>query len=583
MKTKKTAITLALIIFIALQSFAQFVDQKEAAVVAENIYMQRHALDVPQKKQIVFNQAIPYAKENKDVLFYIFNSEQSFVVVSAERSAYPVLAYSFTSSLDLENIPPAVAMYLDNYACEIEEIRSKKIPTHLEIQQAWDNFSKSTKTNTTSIKAVSPLLTSTWNQGCFYNSQCPVDAQGPCGYVLTGCVATAMAQIMNYNAFPASGIGNNIYLPSGGYPTQNVDFSAATYIWDSMPNALTKENFHVAQIMHHAGVSVNMDYSATGSGANSGHARQALVNNFAYPTYSQYLLKQYFGNAMWTELLQEELYSERAIYYRGNNSSGDGGHAFVCDGFQGTDHYHFNWGWGGSADGYYYTNSLNPGSVFTYDQGVIIGLERTDNDQPFCSGQSLFTLPTDTIDDGSMNEKYANNTNCQYLIQPAGAGSISLKFIQFNVENFIDNVYIYQGTTTSDPLLATYTGHSLPSEITVWGSSALIVFDTDQMNRAGGWKVAYTSSPVAVEENEKNTAYLYPNPATDNISLFLSKKEKEQYRYQILNMEAKVIKESSFCSTSLNLDVENLDKAVYWIQVFNEENQIVFTEKFVLQ
>ena len=581
MKSKKLSLLLIVLVVFTFKSFAQFVEQKEAEIVAKTLFMQRHPIDIPQKKEIRFKEIIPYSQDKKEVQFYVFNAENAFVVVSAEQSAFPVLAYSFTSSLDTNNIPPAVAMYFDNYACEIDEIRSKKIPTHTEIQQAWDSFLINTKTPTT-MKSVSPLLSSTWNQGCFYNSQCPVDAQGPCGYVVTGCVATAMAQIMNYNAFPSSGIGSNIYLPNG-YPTQNVDFSTATYIWDSMPDALTKENFHVAQIMHHAGVSVNMNYSATGSGANSGHAQQALVNNFAYPTYSQYLLKQYFGNAMWTELLQEELYSERAIYYRGNNSSGEGGHAFVCDGFQGTDHFHFNWGWGGSADGYYYINSLNPGSVFTYDQGAIIGLERTDNDQPFCSGQSLYTLPSDTIDDGSMEEKYANNTSCQFLIQPTGAGSINIKFIKFNVENMVDNVFVYQGTTTSDPLLATYTGHSLPPEITVWGSSALIVFETDQMNRAGGWKVVYTSSPVAVEENEKNTAYLYPNPATDKISLLLSKKEKEEYRYQILNMEAKVVKENSFYSSTLNLDTENLDKAMYWIQIFNEENQIVFTEKFVLQ
>ncbi len=582
MKTKNISLVLIFLTLLTFKSFAQFVEQKEAAIVARNLFMQRHSLDIPQKRDISFKEIIFHSQNNKEAQFYIFNAENAFVIVSAERSAYPVLAYSFTSSLDTDNIPPPVAMYLDNYACEIDEIRSKKIPTHTEIQQAWDSFLINTKT-TTNIKSRSPLLTSTWNQACYYNSQCPVDAQGPCGYVLTGCVATAMAQIMNYNAFPASGTGSNIYLPSGGYPTQNVDFSAATYVWDSMPNALTKENFHVAQIMHHAGVSVEMNYSATGSGANSGVAHQSLMSHFSYPVYSQYLLKQYFGNAMWTEILQEELYSERAMYYRGNNASGDGGHAFVCDGFQGTDHFHFNWGWGGSADGYYYTNSLNPGSVFTYNQGVIIGLERTDNDQPFCSGQSVYTALTDTIEDGSLNEKYANSTSCQFLIQPPGAGNITINFLQFNVENMVDNVYIYQGTTTSDPLLANFTGHSIPPEIIVWGSAALIVFETDQINRAGGWKAVYTSSPVSVEENDKNTAYLYPNPATDNISLFLSKNEKEEYRYRILNMEAKVIKENSFCSSLLNLDIENLDKAMYWIQVFDEKNQIVFTEKFVLQ
>jgi hypothetical protein len=583
MKTKKISLVLTVLVIFTFKSFAQFVEQKEAAIVAKNLFMQRHSLDIPQKREISFKEIIPHSQDKKEIQFYVFNAENAFVIVSAERGAYPVLAYSFTSSLDMDNIPPAVDMYFDNYACEIDEIRSKKIPTHTEIQQAWDSFLINTKTTTTSIKSVSPLLTTTWNQGCFYNSQCPSDPQGQCGYVYTGCVATAMAQVMNYNAFPSTGIGSNIYLPIGGYPTQNVDFSTATYVWDSMPNALTKENVYLAQIMYHAGVSVNMDYSATGSGANSLHAQQALVNHFDYPVYSQYLLKQYFGDAIWTELLQEELYSERAIYYRGNISSGGGGHAFVCDGFQGTDHFHFNWGWGGSADGYYYTNNLNPGSVFTYDQGVIVGLERTDNDQAFCSGQSVYTLPTDTIDDGSLNEKYANNTSCQYLIQPPGAGNITINFLQFNLENIIDNVCIYQGTTTSDPLLANYSGHSIPPEITVWGSAALIVFYTDQINRSGGWKAVYTSSPVAVEENDNKNAYLYPNPAVDKISLFLSKNDKEEYYYQILNMEAKVVKEESFSSSSLTIEMENLDKAMYWIQVFDEENQIVFTEKFVLQ
>ncbi len=404
------------ILFLPQQLSAQKVSEKEARIVAQNVFIERCSIDNPEKQFKEFKDVVEYTNEKAETQFYIFNETEAFVIISAERNAYPILAYSFESNYDENNIPIALEQLLKDYATELEIIKQLKITPDLKTQETWNYYSQKNLKAIQGLKSISPLLTSTWSQGCYYNEMCPADAAGPCGHVVVGCVATAMSQIMYYHKYPDSGTGSNVYLTQGGYGALNVDFSAATYTWDSMFDNLSVSNHAVAQICYHAGVSVNMDYSATGSGANSQNAMQALYDNFNYCDYMQYAEKQHFSNIDWIGILKEEIYGERPVYYRGNNSSGTSGHAFVCDGFQGTDHFHFNWGWGGSANGYFYTSSLNPGSDFTYDQGIIMGLERPDNDSVFCDNLSTLTALTDTIEDGSGIVKYGNNTYCQWLI-----------------------------------------------------------------------------------------------------------------------------------------------------------------------
>ena len=184
------------------------------------------------------------------------------------------------------------------------------------------------------MQDVSPLLTTTWDQGCYYNALCPSDPSGiyTCGHVYTGCVATAMSQIMKYHNFPPQGVGSHSY-EDPPYGLQNADFGNTNYNWSSMPNNVTNSNTPVATLMYHAGVSVNMQYSTSGSGAYNENVPYALMNYF---NYNPEIVIQYKSNFSHLEdfknLIRTDLNQQLPVYYSGSNPSE--GHAFVCDGYR---------------------------------------------------------------------------------------------------------------------------------------------------------------------------------------------------------------------------------------------------------
>ena len=200
--------------------------------------------------------------------FYTFTfTTGGFVIMAADDASIPVLGYSFDSPMPQEITNPATKEWLDSYSHQVWQI----------VQAGLDNTATLAEWNAlrrgeydAPARDVSPLLTTTWDQGCYYNTLCPSDPGGSwtCGHVYTGCVATAMAQIMKLHYFPSQGVGSLSYmLPVSGL--QSADFGNTTYDWASMPNNVVSNNTPVATIMYHSGVSVNMQYSLSGSGAFS--------------------------------------------------------------------------------------------------------------------------------------------------------------------------------------------------------------------------------------------------------------------------------------------------------------------------
>jgi len=217
---------------------------------------------------------------------------------------------------------------------------------------------------------VGPLLTTTWNQWPYYNDFCPPGTP-------TGCVATAMAQIMKYHNHPAQGTGSHSY-SHATYGTLSADFGATTYQWNNMPSSLTagstpEQKNAVATLMYHCGVAVEMNYTPSVSLANSYSFKYALPTYFKYDGGID--LKQrseYFGNdAGWHDLLKNELDAGRPIFYAGASSTG--GHAFVCDGYDDGGCFHFNWGWSGSGDGWYVTSNLVNG--YNNSQEIVLNIK----------------------------------------------------------------------------------------------------------------------------------------------------------------------------------------------------------------
>lgn len=345
--------------------FAIPVSQSTALQAAQNWTARYAPADIQSRS---FSKITPYPDAQNPAL-YLFETEHSFVLTSADDSALPIIAYSFdtvASSPEGQPANPAFLDYLRTRQAEIAQIRALRLDnayTSTKWQQAVSNDFPREET-----RAINPLLTTTWNQGWPYNMLCPVDAAGPGGHVYAGCVASAMAQVMKYWNWPITGQGSHSYY-AYGYGNQSVNFGNTTYLWDQMPLAVGTPNDPVARLMYQAAVSVDMDFAPDGSGAQSYDAASSLRQHFRYNTSLQILDRSDYSLTTWESMLRAELDDVHPMYYSG---SGDGGgHAFVCDGYQNTNFFHFNWGWGGSQDGYFYVNNLNPGSDFSWYQSAI--------------------------------------------------------------------------------------------------------------------------------------------------------------------------------------------------------------------
>ncbi|MCK9411082.1 MAG: C10 family peptidase [Prolixibacteraceae bacterium] len=307
---------------------------------------------------------------NQDTLYYVLNDtiNKGFIIVSADKRVWPILGYSLDGKFSESNQPPAFIDWMEQRKQEIAHIKKNNLPIDDKTTQEWDKLSSSNSNSSLETTLVEPLLQTTWDQGCYYNSLCPSDINGKCGHVWTGCVATSMAQIMKYWNYPTTGTGSHSYSHST-YGTLSADFGSTTYQWSQMPNNVTNENSAVATLMYHCGVSVDMKYGTDGSSAS--YSGTTLVNYFKYSASAEYVYRSNYSSQEWENLLKFELNSNRPIWYRGEGWSG--GHAFVCDGYRNADDFHFNWGWGGYADGYFFIGNLNPSDKYYNDnQGAVI-------------------------------------------------------------------------------------------------------------------------------------------------------------------------------------------------------------------
>ncbi|NPA67545.1 MAG: T9SS type A sorting domain-containing protein [Chlorobi bacterium] len=369
----KTYFYLTLILsFLNINTFSAEIKIKKAETVAKNFLSERGTKN---NELIIVSEH--KSEDSNNPVYYIFNFKgtKGFIIISASDNVYPVLAYSFESFFNKnEEKPEAYTEWMSELEKQIDFAIKNKIKPDKKTSEAWKHYSNQDFKPAKTTKDVDPLLTTTWNQGCGYNSLCPADSDGPCGYVWAGCVATAMAQVMNYHEYPVSGEGSHSYTHYV-YGEQSADFENTIYDWSNMPDG--SGNAGISKLMYHCGVAVNMNYGPDGSGAYSSTAAAALRNYFKYTRNSVLTSKYHYTEENWSRLLRTEIDSGRPMYYSGY---GTGGHAFNVDGYQGTDYFHFNWGWGGSYNGYFYLNDLTPGSYnFTNSQAAIAGMMPRDN------------------------------------------------------------------------------------------------------------------------------------------------------------------------------------------------------------
>ncbi len=404
-------------------------------------------------------QTLVYTERTSDgqPVYYVFNINfnQGFVIISADDAALPVIGYSNEGPFVMPVANNNVDFWLKERKSEIIAIREQKLAASSEISDKWTAYINNTAEKNThnTMGSVAPLCKTTWDQSPYYNAMCP-------GGSVTGCVATAMAQIMYYWKFPAVGLSSSCYydLTSNGdqnnYGKLCAYYDTSHYAWSAMPLNVSSANKEVAKLMYDCGVSVNMDYSPSGSGAlvigGNPSAQYSYVTYFNYDANTiQGAGFTSFTQSGWIALLEKELNNKRPCQYMGTDIN-NGGHSWVCDGYNSSNDFHMNWGWSGYANGYFAVSTLNPNIYnFTVGLGAIIGIQPWALDVPTVTnnvsvkvypnpsnGVFTFEIPTDL--------KNAQIRVYNLLGQEVNTAIVNGGKSQLNISNQSKGVYLYR-------------------------------------------------------------------------------------------------------------------------------------------
>ena len=397
-----------------------------------------------------FGQAKSFARGEKSTdmePFYIFNAkgQKGFVIVSGDDRTEPILGYSEKGEISEKNMPENLKYWLECYEIQMKSLDQDKAAGS---RGATQSASKA---------AVAPLIQSKWDQGEPYNYMCPsaevqeVDGEVSFTYAdydevgynpnqrcVTGCVATAMAQVMRYWEWPAScgAIGD---INIGEWVNQGTDenpdwqfvvdhsfhgLEGTLFDWNNMSLTYSSSEPEesasakaVSTLMRYCGQAVNMDYGLGvygGSGANV--YASDMVNTFGYSKNAKDVNRYLFTVADWENLIYNELSNGRPVLYGGSSASG--GHQFICDGYDGNGLFHFNWGWSGSSDGYFVLSLANPQDLgsgggtntdgYSYRQDAIIGLQKPVGED--VETPDIYSL---IWDDESLNTPYSRSSSAE--------------------------------------------------------------------------------------------------------------------------------------------------------------------------
>jgi len=515
----------ALLIIVSLFSlvvFAGFVPRKEAEKAAKSHYYQSIESFKAVNWDDIKTNCIFDPSENTQFNFYVFNvnGDEGYVIVSSDDQVQPILAYSFESGFNHDNMAPAQREFLKYFEDCIAYASTNVLTVETKVSDEWEELISFYPGKAYQQKVTSPILLEdiNWDQGWPYNAQCPadVDATMTSGHVPVGCVATAMLQVMKYYNWPPSGESSYSYSYSTGWPyywtygTLSANFGTSNYNWYSIPNeASSQVNTELGKINYHAAVSVKMSFGPDGSGSQTDEIVYALETYFKYSTTCQYVLKSAYTETAWKNLIKAQIDAEKPVVYSGNSTTT--GHAWNCDGYQ-DETFHMNWGWGGAGNGYYTLDNListaNPGGPeanFNQNQDMVINIYPETGYPIYCSGVRNIVGTEGSFDDGSSTSDYEANNSCVYVIEPTCGSVITLGFSDFDLGTG-DVVQIYNGDENSSELLATYDADNIPVGLISASKGALTIrFNTDASSQAEGWSVYYT-----VKNCKTNISYTTP-------------------------------------------------------------------------
>ena len=403
---KKSVLTTLVCLFSFLLTVAAPVDEQSAKKLAGDFL--RSKMSATRSSNTSLTRAITGVVDGPDAAVYVFNADDAFVIVSGDDSTMPVLGYSDKGCYDVNNVPDGLKAILRYY------------------QQEVKRFSTSTRGETITIhEPVAPLIKTLWKQSAPYNNMCPMDTVKNKRSV-TGCVATAVAQVMYYHQHPTA------------------------YEWDKMKleygsNETGESADAVAKLMADLGTAFNMEYSSTSSSADMSIGSEILRYDYGYASTTEYVNRYDFTAKEWDELIYNEIKSARPVLLGGVSvSPADSlvGHAFILDGYDDKGYYHVNWGWGGLSDGFFQLSVLNPdqqsiggnsnSSGYSLSLSAIIGIAPTET--PLVKTARLAQADFYLIE-SKKNDARIDETTYTRSSTSADFTGIAFKFLVFNMMN----------------------------------------------------------------------------------------------------------------------------------------------------
>ena len=378
---------------------------------------------------------------NNSPAYYVFNKVggNGFVIVSGDDIIKPILAYSYVNSFHVENMPDNLRAWMAYYREQINWAREENIVSYEETIWAWERLRDEIDSAKNSEEVL--IETALWDQTAPYNLLCPTinGTQAP-----TGCVATALAIVMKYNRWPDQGSGMTFQYTTKQYKQTLSATYNIVYDWDNMLNKYEKGNYSteqaeaVSQLMYHCGVFSEMDYTPRSSGALTLTAMGGMVRYMKYDKSMTLQSREWYTEAEWNSLLKKELDAGRLIIYGGSNNKEEG-HQFVLDGYKQND-YHVNWGWGGTANGYYSLSALDPdsqgvggntGGGFTVGQDAVIGVKKSEEGSGYCDNLAFMSGSTES------GEMFSGLTTTETNFIPRVRFTVKAGFyINYGIRNF---------------------------------------------------------------------------------------------------------------------------------------------------
>lgn len=365
---KRTLLFIVMCLALAGTALAGSITESQARKIAAE-FMNSHQM--PAYTLQTAKKAPSMSAGSDKAAYYVFNASRGYVIVAGDDRAPAVLGYSDKGTFDAQDVPEAMQQLLDSYTAQIEALEwgAKAAPT------------------LKSGAAIAPLVPCTWSQNNPFNILFPYVSAGK--HAAVGCVATAMAQVMYYWKWPAH---PSKLIPGYTSSSLKIEMPAlppVDFNWDAMQNTYqttdtsSVEALAASQLSLYCAQAVQMDFKASSSGATTTQIPMYLAEYFDYKGSAHALSRINYTSQEWADTIYRELSEGRPVIFSG--SKNPGGHAFICDGYDGNGMFHFNWGWNGDSNGFFLLNILNPeiqgtGSAngeygYIYSQAILVGVE----------------------------------------------------------------------------------------------------------------------------------------------------------------------------------------------------------------